>query len=470
MTLTAASPPLPARHSDDVSGPHAIIVGGGASGVLMAAQLLALQQAGFRVTIVEGRNMLGCGVAYSTTDPDHILNTRVHNMSAFAGDPDHFQRWLTERPEAGEASGMAFVSRATYGTYMAGLLAPWNSGPEKWRMKCLRETCLKVEEHDKGVVAHLADGRSLVADLAILATGHVLPEPDPNGTLSSAWDPIGSLDPDARVVIIGTGLSMVDQVLSLLKSGHRGEIVSVSRRGQLPRSHTVTKPLPIARADIPLGASASTLFRWARGLARKAEAAGGTWRDAVDGIRPHVRLIWRNLPLEERARMLRHAATWWDVHRHRIPPASDARISAAIAEGRLKLWRGAFLGAAKTGENRLEAKVLLHRADTPVAIEAGRIIDCRGIRRDPAQNASPLMADLLGRGAARVDPLRIGLDVSDDCRIIDSKGQPSRRLLAIGPASRSAFWEITAIPDIREQTAELARHLAEAHGLALAAR
>lgn len=449
-------------------GPHAVIIGGGASGVLMAAQLLALRDSGYRVTIIEGRNMLGCGVAYSTTDPDHILNTRVHNMSAFASDPDHFQRWLGDQPEIGDASATSFVSRATYGTYMAGLLAPWATGPEKWRMKCLRSDCIKIEEHATGVVTHLGDGRSLVADVAILATGHVLPEPDATGTISSAWDPVGQLDPDARVVIIGTGLSMVDQVLSLLKSGHRGEILSVSRRGQLPRSHAATKPLQVARKDVPLGASMSVLFGWARDLARQAEALGGTWRDAVDGIRPHVRLIWRNLPKPERARFLRHAAVWWDVHRHRIPPASDARISAAIADGRLKLIRASFRGAERQGAQDITATIQRRRASAPETITAGRIIDCRGIRRDPAENASPLMADLLARGAARVDALRIGLDVAEDCRIIDTQGVPSRRILAIGPASRSAFWEITAIPDIREQAAEVAQDLTQSHQPAMA--
>ncbi len=64
------------RHiaADDIGtrpprGPHVLIIGGGGSGVMMAAHLLSRPDAGFRVTIVEGRHMLGCGVAYSTTDP-----------------------------------------------------------------------------------------------------------------------------------------------------------------------------------------------------------------------------------------------------------------------------------------------------------------------------------------------------------------------------------------------------------------
>ena len=92
-------------------------------------------------------------------------------------------------------------------------------------------------------------------------------------------------------------------------------------------------------------------------------------------------------------------------------------------------------------------------------LTAARIIDCRGILRDPEKNASPLIAGLLSSGAARLDDLRIGLDVSLDCELITRNGQKSQHLLAIGPASRSAFWEITAIPDIRDQTAKIAARL-----------
>lgn len=443
------------------AGPHVVIVGGGASGVLMASHLLTQPGARFRVTILEGRNMLGCGVAYSTTDPDHLLNTRVHNMSAFADQPDHFHHWLEDRdPAAAPVSPAGFVSRATYGAYMSDLLRQFTTGAAGRQMSCLRVTCLRIEETAEGVIAHLSDGSTLAADLAILATGHVMPRVAAGSALTGAWGTVDTVDPKDRIVIVGTGLSMVDQVLSLLKSGHRGEIVSVSRRGLLPRSHAATRPLAVAAADVPVGVGMSRLLAWARALARLAEDQGGTWRDAVDGIRPHVRRIWRGLPQAERARFLRHLVTWWDVHRHRIPPESDGRITDAIRQGRLRLTRGAFLDARRSDDGRVEARVLRHGDAAPSLIEAGGIIDCRGIRRDPVENASPLMADLLARGAARIDPMRIGLDVADDCRILDASGAPSARVLAIGPVSRAAFWEITAIPDIREQVAEVARALA----------
>jgi uncharacterized NAD(P)/FAD-binding protein YdhS len=446
---------------DNRPGPHVLIVGGGASGVLMAAHLLAQSDAQFRVTIIEGRNMLGCGVAYSTTDPDHLLNTRVLNMSAYPDDPQNFLRWLQARPEGQGKTAESFVSRAVYGAYMADLLKPWQHAPAATRrLRCVQQNCLRIDETPRGCVAHLDDGQSLIGDRLILATGHVQPEPDPSGLLTGPWQAFDPAKADQRIVIIGSGLSMVDQLLSILKSGHRGEIVTVSRRGQFPRAHKPTHPLSLGPADIPLGAPVSRLLFWARGLAARAKAQGGTWRDAVDAIRPHVRSIWRAWPQAERARFLRHAAVLWDVHRHRMPPESDAEMRAAKARGQLILRRAAFLGTEPGPDGTPMVILRDHGAVGPVRLAAGRVIDCRGIRHDPERNATPLFADLLARGRARIDPLRIGLDVDRFCHLLPGEGEALTRVQAIGPVTRAAFWEITAIPDIREQTARLAQDMA----------
>lgn len=460
-------PTAPLAPMPEGAGPHVVVIGGGASGVLMAAHLLRDAPGRARVTIIEGRHMLGCGIAYSTDDPDHLLNTRASGMSAFPDRPDHFRDWLAERGiPAGPRLGDGFVSRSTYGAYMASLVEPWSRGEGARRLRCLRETCVGLTQDRGGVTAHLSGGGSIRADRAVLATGHALPEPDPEGLVQGSWEGGEPPGRDDRVVIVGSGLSMVDQVLSLLRRGHRGEILVVSRRAQLPRVHAATQPLAVAVGDIPLGAPVSRLMAWLRALARQAEAAGGSWRDAMDGIRPHIRVIWQALPPSERARFLRHAASWWEVHRHRLPPESAAPIRAAIRTGRMRLLAASFQGAERNADGQLQAVIRCRGSRVEQRVGCARIIDCRGIRRDPERNATPVVASLLKQGAARIDPLRLGLDVSADAAVIDAQGQPSERIFAIGPASRAAFWEITAIPDIRDQTAGLARRLIAASACA----
>ncbi len=438
---------------------HVLIIGGGASGVLMALHLLHKADQPYRVTIIEPRANLGEGIAYSTLDPDHLLNTRVHNMSAFSDDPHHFHHWLERRADTPGVSGQCFVSRATYAAYLAELMTPL-SGSD--RLRSVRQDCVALEESATGVEITLDDGQRISGDLAVLATGHVQEAQNAQGVISGAWQPHGDIDPYDRVVIIGSGLSMVDQVLSLVASGHRGPILSISRRGQLPRAHATTQPIALNLSDAPLGSPLSTLLAWVRDLADKATRSGGTWRDAIDGIRPHVRSIWRSLPVAEQSRFLRHAATWWDVHRHRMPPSSEQVLIEVIISGQLELMRGAYLGVTRRADGALLTRVRQRNTETEVQIAAARVIDCRGIRRDPAANATPLIAGLLAKGLARVDPLSIGLDVDADCRLLDRDGQPSGRIRVIGPASRAAFWEITAIPDIREQVARLAKTLVPA--------
>ncbi|MBK4215386.1 FAD/NAD(P)-binding protein [Paracoccus caeni] len=438
---------------------HVIVIGGGASGVLMASHLLRQEGADLRVTIVEGRHMLGCGVAYSTTDPNHLLNTRASNMSAFPDLPDDFLKWLASRRDIANRGAEAFVSRGVYGAYMSDLLEKWSAGQAPTRLRCVSALCQRLDETDTGIRATLDDGREIEADLAIIATGHALPDPDPEGLIVRGWEAASPIPAEGRVVIIGSGLSMVDQVVSLLNEGHRGQIVALSRRSQLPRIHAEGAALNFAPEELPLGQPVSALMAWLRDRARRAEGDGGTWRDAVDGLRPHLRAIWRALPNPERARFLRHAASWWEVHRHRLPPESAEQINAALASGQLRLVSGAFLRAERDASGGMQAVLRPRGAASEQALPAERIVDCRGIRRDPAEHATPLIAGLLSSGQARIDPLRLGLDIAANCALIDAKGKASNRIFAIGPVSRAAFWEITAIPDIREQTAALAKML-----------
>ena len=97
-----------------------------------------------------------------------------------------------------------------------------------------------------------------------------------------------------------------------------------------------------------------------------------------------------------------------------------------------------------------------------------RLINCTGLGEDPARSGNSLIRALLARGTARVHPIGIGLDVHENYALIDSSSRCSKRVLAIGPLARAAFWECTAIPDIRLQCRRLTQMIDNAlhlHGL-----
>lgn len=438
-----------------------IVIGGGASGVLLAAHLLDDANADIRVTLIEKRTAFGQGLAYSTTLEEHILNVSALGMSAYADDPEHFWRWLGDTGRAPDSNPRkTYVPRHVYGEYLAGILdgLKASEGPNG-RLHLLSEECVSIATTPSGVAVDLANGTSLVGHVAVLAVGHEEQALVGGSLAVRPGDDAGTeLDPDQPILILGTGLSMVDAWVSLAARGHRGKVTAVSRRGLLPSINRKGKPIRLDSADVPLGTELSYFVRWFRDLVRTTERAGGDWRDVVDGIRPFNQMIWRSWPPSARRRFIEHTRAWWDIHRHRMPPTLHERIMRAVDEGRLELVAGKFVGARRDGDH-IEATIRRRGDARPQTLHAARIYDCTGITADLATGTNPVVRSLVDRGLARPDPLHIGLDVTEGCAIVKADGHPSERLYAIGPLTRGAFFEIEAIPDIRVQCAMLARNL-----------
>jgi uncharacterized NAD(P)/FAD-binding protein YdhS len=439
-----------------------VIVGGGASGVLAAAHLLRLPGRRFEVTIVEPSEGIGRGLAYSTDDPGHLLNTRAGNMSAFEDDPQHFWRWLAESGHAARArleGPFSFAPRVLYRSYLCDLVRHWLADGGDGRLRIVRETCTRITETPRGVAATLSSGIVETADRAIVAIGHALTAG--HSPYDNAWsspDELGIADDD-DVLILGTGLSMIDNVASLHRRGHRGRIVALSRRALLPRVHAPTSPLQLDTADIPLGTGPAYFLRWLRRTIRWAQTEGRDWREVMDAVRPHASTIWDAMPADGRARFLRHGRTLWDIHRHRMPPEMASLMDEVRASGLLTLVAGRVV--ERTKENGRCHVTIRRRAGGHEALVVDRIIDCTGVLRRPEADGTGLVGSLLASGTAREDPLGLGLDVAADCALVDRAGLPSRRVFAVGPVTKARFWEITAVPDIRAQARRLATRLAD---------
>ncbi len=440
-----------------------IIVGGGASGALMAFHLLRDPTAEVRVTLIEKRPQLGRGVAYSTTNPDHLLNVRAASMSALRDEPDHFWSWLCAAAKTAYwewkrgNDPLCFAPRRIYGDYLASLTTPFVAhGGRRGRLRIVHGECRSIDEGRSGVTAKLADGSHHSADFGILATGHDA-RSKTSGCYVDAWTAPSDagVDPGAKVLIVGTGLTMVDYVLSLDACGHTGPIIAISRRGLLPREDRLQQALSIPAPDVPLGAGISELCRWLRNLVATHASQGADWRSVVDGLRPFNQQIWQQLPEAARRSFLRHGRAWWNVHRHRMPPEIAARIGAATASGRLTVM-AARLCAVEPGSTGATIRYRRRGSSAIETMQIDNLVECRGVVTNPMQTSNPVIRNLLDQGGARVDPLGIGLDVTPDGAIVPRTGAPSERLFAVGPIARAALWEITAVPEIRGQCAELA--------------
>jgi uncharacterized NAD(P)/FAD-binding protein YdhS len=448
----------------------AIIIGGGAGGALMALHLLRGADSRIHVTLIENNPRIGRGIAYATANVSHLLNIPAGAMSAIDSEPDHFCDWLCGHidwpaaPAAPKAMRCTFVPRALYGEYLASLLAPFTApGEQPVRLSIVHAECLALEESRTGVTAVLSDGARHSAEFAVLATGHDAASRR-GRCYVHPWTPPrdSGVEQHHRVLLLGTGLTMIDYLLSLEDAGHRGPIIAVSRRGLLPLVHRTVRPLPINEHEIPFGSGVAALLQWLRGrVATHAAQRGGDWREVVDGLRPFNQQIWRSLSPPERQRFLRHARAWWNVHRHRMAPEVEARVAGAQRSGRLVVMPAKVSAIDEDADG---ATVTYRRRGGRAAetMHVDRIVDCRGVVSVPYRPANPALRDLLVRGHAQLDPLEIGLDISADGAIVDGSGRASQRLFALGPLARAAFWEITSIPEIRAQCAQLAGRLSGA--------
>jgi uncharacterized NAD(P)/FAD-binding protein YdhS len=441
-----------------MSGQRVIIIGGGATGALLASHLLRDPAQDLQVTIVEKTPATGLGVAYSTVNPHHLLNVRVSNMSAFPDQPGHFWEWVIANKKnevEGCEGSFCFVPRAIYGSYLGSLLAAYRTqGREKLRV--LRGEAVALRLVPSGVAVTLGDGMVVSGDMCIVATGNEAPAARYARSVSPWVEPAKAGIPlDRPVLIVGSGLTMVDYVLSLLQARHSGQILALSRRGLLPHVHRDVPATRIDAADVPFGGEVSRVMRWLRTLAERDIAAGRDWRSAFDGLRPHVQEIWRRWPDPAKRRFLRHARAWWDVHRHRMAPDVERLLRNSIASGQLKVVAGKVV-AVEPDDYGVTVTYRGRGAAAAEKFRAANVVECVGISVNPRDSTNPLLRSLLEQGLARPDPIGIGIDVADDCAVIDRNGVPSRRLLAAGPLTRGRLWEIVSIPDIRVQCAQIA--------------
>jgi uncharacterized NAD(P)/FAD-binding protein YdhS len=446
----------PSRKADACS---IAIVGGGASGALMIAHLLKCAGDAIRVTLIEPGEQIGRGLAYATENESHRLNVRASNMSAFPDDPDHFWNWLRANGHSGE-DRFCFVPRMVYGRYLGALVEDRLADSDP-RVRWLREIVTGLSEHNDSVTLHFSGSETAVFDIAVLCCGHEASE-RLEAPFVSPWEDPRSWNtaPDSTILILGTGLTMVDAAIALSESGHRGPIVALSRRGLLPQAHRRVEPAQITEAELPSPARLASFLGWLRARARSEMQSGGDWRSVVDGLRPHVQAIWRVMPRKSRRRFLEHARPWWDIHRHRMAPEVEAKIRALQESGQLRILAGHSLEVDAKPDGA-SVSIRPRASEALVRLEVSRIVSCRGLTSDPRRSANPLVAQLVAEGYARADRLGIGLDVDNDCAVVDANGRASERIFAVGPMSQAAFWESIAVPDIRLQAASLARRLTE---------
>ncbi len=448
------------------------IIGAGFSGSVLATELARLAPTGVDLRLVGTPDGFGRGVAYGEARPEHLLNVRAREMGATGDRPDEFARWLSLTRRAGES----FLPRLVYGEYLY------------WRLQSaaqvslasftqVQQEAVAVEREGSRFRVLLADGTDFPTERVVLAVGALPPQRlqgvgprllvDP-AYIAWPWqrnlrgdDALARVPAQARVLVVGTGLTMADTVVSLLRRGHQGPVTAISRHGLLPQPHLAEPGTGIALPPRVLhalaGADVHQLLRALRDLA----AVVPDWRGLVDALRPYLQGYWKSLPPAQRGRFLRHLRPYWEVLRHRLAPSVHAELEQLRDEGRLQLRAGRLL-RARRGEHAVEVVIRARGQVHAVAEHYDVLVQATGLDTDIERTSHPLVGQLRDAGTISADPFGLGLRATADSEVLDRRGEPVRGLFCIGPLLRGQLWETIAVPELRVAASTLAQQLLQA--------
>ncbi len=461
------------RHAD------ILIIGGGLSGAMLAAQLLRLPGK-LQVLVIEPRAELGRGEAYSAVELGHTLNGNAARMSVDPDNADDLTQWLTDYiaaggwPESDEQHvpiSELFPPRGIFGLYVQQRLAEAQAvgALSGSTVEHVRAEVVDLQTDPQSVHLTLSDGQRLQGSFAVLATGMFpaarTPQTESSGLNAAALDPwdvaaMQQLDPQSTVLIIGSGLTMVDAVVSLEQAGHRGPIEVFSRHGLLPHVRRQPPAWVDFLAEDPSIRTPRQLVRELRRHCRDAIDQGIDWQAPLDTVRANIGRLWNQASDVQRRQFVRHVRPWWESHHHRSPPLSAELVERLHGEGRLRIQAASFKGLEPSLGQAVSIRIRRRGEGQTVVVSGAALINSSGIEYDWRRVARPLPRQLLARGLIQPGHLALGIAAKVDGAVLDADGQAASRLFAMGPPLRGMWWESTAVTDVASQAKSLAARLA----------
>lgn len=418
-----------------------LIVGGGASGILVAINMARLASSEVEVVIAEPRMFLGQGIAYSTTDPGHVLNVPASRMSAFVDRPSHFEEW-------GAYDANHFAPRSEYGRYLLETFVQLQTERNIAQFEHRRATVKSISPEDERFMASFDSGPEETFDSVVLAIGHgkaishpaIAAEGLSSKILQDAW-----LNPLTRfrgcLLCIGTGLTFFDHALSHLRADPSNSVIGVSRSGLLPEPHLAHRSPPL---EVPDSAKVSPVEM------RNFIESSADWRAAQDGIRHELPEIWHSWSENLKQEFLANQLRWWNSRRHRVAPSINEEVNAALKSGRMKVLKGNLESVIDDGS---KLKVYIDGSN----FDFDGLVNCLGYE-PPGMDS--LLGELIRQGLSIRGPLGLGIR-SDFPRqnVIGESGEANQNIYVIGPALFGERFETTAVPELRVQAQEIAQEI-----------
>lgn len=446
----------------------------GFSGASVAVQLVRASSAPLAITVIEPRPNIGGGLAYSTDDFDHRLNAPIEGHLVDPADHTAFRRWCMERriaerdPDAVAPDGSLFARRSDFGAFVNEIALAHARWPTGSTIHHMRDMATDASVGAGIVDVQTARGNVLASELLIVATGNALPRlPAEFASNLSASPAVIAVPTDlesvrnipayARVLVIGSGLTALDVLSTLIRSGHGGEITVISRRGLRPRSNLPRKAPPdfdltralLDRVSGPVApfieAAAGnpptilSLLRALRTRIRTVDSTDDTWHMPFDEFRDIVWQVWPTLPTLEKRRFMRHLRPWWDAHRFRTPPQNETIVRDAERNGHINFRAARLRSVTRSADGRICAMLRDRGRQNERVEHFDAVINCTGIDAAAGARDNPFLAALQRDGVISVDASGLGFSVDQECRPIGADSHTRDSVRIFGPPNVGTF-------------------------------
>ena len=451
------------------------IIGAGFSGVVTAIRMLAMSLQPVQLLLLDQNpaEAGAGGIAYSegTTDWEMLLNLQASRISIFREDVDDFLRWVnleadrTDWPLALKSSTFApasAVPRRVYGRYLRDRLrrAVEQAQPGV-TLEMLSASVTSVTERTDNVALSCIEvpagtRREIHADKVVLATGHLRskiaeavtsvashPRYISDPYTPAALQSLRSVQPEGRVLVLGTGLTAYDTALLLRRNGHTGPIVLSSRGGNTHfayrpgHAHEILKlPRPVFMDTKPMTLANLAPVLLAEYAAVKKELL--LTRPDIDeklaserilkAWEPYVPELVSALPPPDVRRALRMYKSLLTTTRIGTVP----EITTAVQSAEISIVPAQLKALRPCGHDMIEAVFTGREQESEVY---DMVICALGYSPEYALSAVGMWKEMIEIHGSAV-PHRItswGVEVNEFGQLIGQSGSPSTRLYAVGP-------------------------------------
>lgn len=476
------------------------IIGGGACGVATLAELMvqlkiADKHTTTQILLLEKREEIGLGLAFSTDQPGHLLNTQADLMGIHSFEPKHFSQWLEKHKEdikhevrGDDTLDESYTTRRLYGNYLQEQAGHYLDEAKEIGLgiTVINDEAIDLIPGNGQWEIKMANTPTRNADHVILVPGTPKPDnfpefdelksyfgfPWPSGPI------INGIPKDAEACLLGSSLSAIDAIMTLTDSGHRGKIRLFSLDGLMPRvqpkeeSSYERKFLTLAcihriRRTAWRQPKIKELFRlfqqeaenytghpidWKstrrKGIPagqlleediRIAEKGGDAFINILYGLRYEASQIWDWLSVSEKQLFQKWLGPYWTVTRHGMPLYNAKRLNDLFKQGKLEVNSPLHEVTYDRDKGNF-----LFRYGNEQRHEGSFLINATGPANKIDQMKSTLLQNLLKSGVIEAYPVGgIKLD-PDQMEVISSKN-PHKNLYAAGHICNGLLLDVNAV-------------------------